>query len=138
MAENNYFTKILALMLATAAGIFAIWFALIRQDSADWITSQVVHQASPYAVSEDGDGLIISNVVAGYEFKAPVGFKSAGARNLSFYLENGGQKKCEIRHYVKKPKVKLEKENLVFELTNQEEIGCEKYLLTIRDSVLLN
>ncbi len=138
MSGSNYFLKITVLFLATGAGIFAIWYALIREDSAVWLTSQVVHQASPYAVTETDDGLIIGNVVAGYEFSLPRGFKSLGARNLTFYLGAAGEKTCEIRHYVKKSGGKLKAENLIFELVDKNENGCEKYLSVIKNSVLIN
>ncbi len=149
MRRQNYFSKIIILFLATGAGIFAIWFALIREDSADWLTSQVVHQVSPYAVSETDEGLIISNVVAGYEFSLPNNFKTLGARNLSFYLEEAGEKKCEIKHYYVKTANVAENEakvvlpskggKLVFELVNKtEESVCGKYLMVIKNNLVID
>lgn len=125
--------------MATFASIFIIWYSLVRPESSDWLVAQVVHQVSPYAVSQTPDGLIIGNVVAGYEFKTPPGFKTLGARNLSFYLEEEGVKKCEIRHYVKRAGVVAKAENLVFELTDKREKDvCGKYLLSIRNSLAVD
>jgi len=129
MSGQNYFKKIAVLFLATFAGIFAVWYGLVKQESVDWLVGQVAHQVSPYAVSETYDGAIITNVVAGYAFTLPPGFKTTGARNLSFYLEDGGGKKCEIRHQAK---------DLVFELVNKDETAsCRKYLDRIKKSVIL-
>jgi len=130
MSGQNYFKKIAVLFLATFAGIFAVWYGLVKQESVDWLVGQVAHQVSPYAVSETYDGAIITNVVAGYAFTLPPGFKTTGARNLSFYLEDGGGKKCEIRH-------KADGSNLVFELVNENEAAvCKKYLERIKKSVI--
>lgn len=129
MYAKNYFLKMIILFAATFAGLFAVWYALIRQESVDWLVGQVAHQVSPYAISEIDAGLIITNVVAGYEFKLPQGFKTLGARNLSFYLEDGGGKKCEIRH-------KSAGGNLFFELVNEKETNiCRRYLEQIRGSL---
>ena len=129
MSGQNYFRKIAVLFLATFAGIFAIWYGLVRQESVDWLVGQVAHQVSPYAVSETYDGAIITNVVASYAFTLPPGFKTTGARDLSFYLEDGGGKKCEIRH-------KSAGGNLFFELVNEKETNiCRRYLEQIRGSL---
>ena len=146
MSEQNYSAKIIVLFLATLAGIFVIWYALIREQSADWISSQIVHQASPYAVSEIGNGLIINNVILNYEFRLPRGFKTDGARNLNFFMEEADRQKCEIRHYyLNEGKARglaagetrliipLRRQKLVFELVNQAEKGrCEGYLKQIK------
>ena len=123
---------------------------MIREESADWISSQVVHQVSPYAIAENSSGLIIDNVIMGYEFKLPQGFKTIGARNFSFFMEEEGQKKCEIRHYYinadkakklssddKKIVVSLDNTKLVFELvgTKTEKDFCAKYLKQIEASI---
>lgn len=145
MTEQNYFNKIVILFIATFANIFVVWYFMIRAESSDWISSLVVHQVSPYAVTEDGGGLIINNVIMGYEFKLPQGFKTIGARNFSFFMEEDGQKKCEIRHYHvnadkakqllsddKKAVVLLNDAKLVFELADQGETNdCLKYLSQI-------
>jgi hypothetical protein len=151
-AEKDFTIKILILFLATFAGIFAIWYALIREESVDWLSSQISHQASPYAVTETEDGLIISNVLIGYSFDLPVGFKTTGAKNLSIFMEEAGAKKCEIKHsYLNAAKANgladnetrlimpLGRQKLVFELVNKEEKNiCEKYLLDIRNNLIIN
>jgi len=133
MSSKNYLAKILALSAATLAGIFAVWYSLVRPESADWIAAQVAHQVSPYVVimADDG-GLIISNPAAGYEFSLPAGFKTAGARNLSFYLAAGGVKKCLIKH-------KAEGKNLIFELADEkEEAVCGRYLERIKSGAAVD
>jgi len=148
MPHENYTFKFIILFLATFAGVFAIWFALIREESADWVSSLVAHQVSPYAVTEADGGVIINNVVMGYEFSLPKGFKTLGARNLSFYLEAAGEKKCEVRHYYLKSEQVSENETkivlsakrgkLVFELVDASEIkNCGKYLMGIKNSLAL-
>ena len=152
-AKQSYTIKILILFLATGAGIFAIWYALMREESSDWIVGQVVHQASPYAVSLNDDGTVtINNVVAGYEFSLPDKFKTNGARNLILYIEEPGEKKCEIKHYylnedkangltVDKAKliISLRQQKLVFELANKSEIdNCGGYLMEIKNKIVVN
>src|SRR3989338_9867252 len=148
MREQNYTIKILILFLATGAGIFAIWYAMIREQSADWLVGQIAHQASPYAVTETEDGLIISNVLIGYGFDLPAGFKTNGAKNLILYIEEGGEKKCEIKHYYLKTGEASENEakivlpaqrgKLVFELVNENEKDvCGNYLLLIKNKLVL-
>lgn len=88
------------LFIATVANIFAMWYFFIREESVDWISSQVLHQPSPYAViGADGGEAAVENMISGYVFSLPKGFKTAGARNLTFYLEENGVKKCEIKHF---------------------------------------
>ncbi|OGF24552.1 hypothetical protein A3H09_00605 [Candidatus Falkowbacteria bacterium RIFCSPLOWO2_12_FULL_45_13] len=100
MYQTDYSIKITVLFLSTLVSIFIIWYALVREESADWISAQIVHQASPYAVTEAADGrLIVDNVVMGYGFNLPRGFKTAGARNLEFYREEDGKKTCPAKHY---------------------------------------
>ena len=147
--EKDYTIKILILFLATGAGVFAIWYTMIREQSADWISAQVVHQVSPYAVTETEDGLIISNVLIGYGFDLPKGFKTTGAKNLVLFREEAGVKKCEIKHHFSRAekaadsqaKIVLSAESggLVFELVNQNEINdCGKYLREIKDNAVVN
>lgn len=150
MREQNYTLKFLILFLATGAGIFAIWYALMREESVDWLSSQISHQVSPYAVTETEDGLIITNVLIGYGFDLPTGFKTTGAKNLVLFREEAGGKKCEIKHfYLNAAKAKgladietrliipLRQRKLVFELVNKSEIDdCGKYLEEIKSSVV--
>lgn len=142
MARQNYTLKFIILFLATFAGILAIWYSMIRQESADWITSQVVHQVSPYAVTATGQSLIVSNVVAGYEFVLPGNFQTSGARNLILWREQDGRQFCLIKHYYIKPASAARiadneygfiksagSGQLVFELVNQaEKDACQEEL----------
>ncbi|KKS34201.1 MAG: hypothetical protein UU95_C0016G0033 [Parcubacteria group bacterium GW2011_GWC2_42_12] len=151
MYESNYFNKIAILFIATFANIFVIWYFMIREESSNWISSQVVHQISPYIIDEDSDGLVIDNVILDYEFRLPPGFKTIGARNFSFFMEEDGQKKCEIRHYYinasrakklssddGKTVILLNSAKLVFELvgTKEEKNFCAKYLEQIEASLI--
>ncbi|MDP2709350.1 MAG: hypothetical protein Q8O93_04915 [bacterium] len=130
MPTNNYFFKIIILSAATMSGLFAIWYALARQESVDWVVGQVGHQVSPYAVTDTGDGMIVTDVVRGYTFILPAGFKTSGARNLSFYLEDAGVKECEIRHYYN--------QSARFELIDGiKTSACVKYLDKIEKSLVI-
>ena len=85
-----------------------------------------------------------------YEFKLPQGFKTIGARNFSFFMEEAGQKKCEIKHYYvdadkakklssddEKAVVLFNNTKLVFEAvgTETEKTICAKYLKQIEASI---
>ncbi|MFH0956043.1 MAG: hypothetical protein V1801_02415 [Candidatus Falkowbacteria bacterium] len=147
--EKNYTLKILILFLATSAGIFAIWYALMRDESVDWLSSQIVHQASPYVMTETEDGLFVSNVLLGYGFNLPEDFKTTGSKNLSFFMEEAGEKKCEIKHSVvtedtankfmpsnSRAVISLRELKFIFELANTaEQDVCGKYLEEIKNIV---
>ncbi|MDD4900926.1 MAG: hypothetical protein PHS62_02315 [Patescibacteria group bacterium] len=151
MNRPNYYNKIVILFIATFANIFIMWYFLVREESVDWISSQIIHQASPYAmtVAEDGK-VIIDNVILGYGFVLPKGFETAGAKNLSFYIMADGGKKCEIKHYyvradkaggeaadTRKMIIPFRSNNLIFELTGSEadKSLCAGYLKQIKDSL---
>ena len=150
--EKNYTLKIFILFLATGAGIFSIWYALIRQESADWVVDQISHQVSPYAVTETKSRLIISNVLIGYSFNLPNTFKTAGARNLNFFMGEAAAKKCEIKHFYfdvdkagslisdeTKLIIPARRQTLVFELANKEEKNvCARYLSVIKNNLTVN
>lgn len=153
MTDQNYFNKIVILIVATLANIFVIWYFMIREESSDWISTQVAHQVSPYAITENSGGLIIDNVILGYEFRLPPGFKTTGARNFRFFMEADGQKKCEIRHYYinagkaqkilsddKQVVILLSGVKLVFESvgTETEKSSCAKYLKQIEASITMD
>ena len=78
MSSYNYYLKIAILLIATGAGIFAIWYVLVCDESSDWLVGQIAHQASPYAITETADGLIINNVLLDYNFSLPKDFKTFG------------------------------------------------------------
>lgn len=150
--EKNYTLKILILFLATGAGIFAIWYALMREASVDWLSSQISHQVSPYAITEIKNGLIINNVLIGYDFELPKDFKTNGAKNLILFMEKAGVKKCEIKHsYLNANKdngladnetrliIPVRQQKLVFELVNKSELNdCGKYLTVIKNNLAVN
>jgi len=152
MSDQNNFIKFLVLFVFTSANIFMVWSFMIREEGPDWLNSQVAHQVSPYTITETDRGAIINNIVMGYEFKLPAGFKTTGARNFSFFLEEDGKKKCEIRHYLSADRVKkissgdgkvvilFNNAELVFELVvaETEKAFCAEYLKQIEDSLAIN
>ncbi len=152
MLEKNYTVKFLILFLATFAAVFAIWYTLMREESVNWLSSQIVHQISPYVIAETEDDLIVSNPLMGYDFSLPKGFKTNGAKNISFFMEEGGVKKCQIKHYYLNANkannleaqetrliIPLLQKKLVFDLVNKSEINdCGKYLLEIKNNIVVD
>jgi hypothetical protein len=150
--KRNYTIKILILFLATFASIFAIWYALMREQSVDWLSSQIAHQISPYTITENEDGFFIDNMLLGYGFSLPEGFRTNGAKNLVLFIDEAGQKKCEIKHfYINADKdnglaasettliIPFHQQKLVFELVNKtDQDVCIEYLDEISRSVINN
>ncbi len=150
--EKKYTAKIFVLIATTCFSIFIIWYALIRQESVDWLSSQISHQVSPYIITEDENGFFVENTLLNYGFNLPEGFKTNGAKNLTLFIEDGDQKKCEIKHfYFNNDKAKnlvnseinliitAQDKKLVFELVNaNEQNTCKKYLSQINKSFIAN
>jgi len=150
--EKNYTIKILILFLATLVSIFAIWYVLMREESVDWLSSQISHQLSPYVMAENENGFFIDNTLLGYGFNLPEGFKTNGAKNLVLFMGEADKKKCEIKHFSldtnkanglmtdeTKFIIPSDRKKLVFELVNKNEINdCEKYLMEIKNSIMFN
>ena len=149
MPLQSYFFKFFVLFSSTILIIFTVWYFLVREESVDWVSSHVIHQSSPYAVTTTDDGkVIVDNVVLGYGFSLPAGFKTSGARNFSFFLEEDDQKLCAIRHYylemsrgsstATKLVVPIKTGQLVFELAESagEKADCAVYLKQIESSLI--
>jgi hypothetical protein len=126
---------------------------MIREESSDWISTQVVHQVSPYVVSENSGRLSVENVVLGYHFNLPRGFRTVGARKFILFLEKENEQECAIKHYnlaAEKAKtivsdgqrevVLFNNSKLIFESigTSVEKDICSKYLKDISQSVLFD
>jgi hypothetical protein len=97
-----YLIKIFILVLFAVLGELFIWWALVRDESVDWITSQLVHNPSVYAISqiEDG-GTIVGNVLYGFEITLPVGWQAEEKRVPDFNFLVDGQIICRIKTQVK-------------------------------------
>ena len=152
MSDKNYYNKIAILFIASFANIFVLWYFIVREESFDWADAQVSHLTSPYAVSENSGGVTVSNIIMNYDFKLPAGFKTVGARNFNFFLEEGGGKKCEIKHYYlnadrvkelssddKREVILWNNMKLIFELVKAEEKKvCGKYLREMEKNMEFN
>ncbi len=145
MRERYYSIKIFILLLSTAVGVFVIWWSMIREESADWINGQIVHQVSPFAITATDEGTIVSNVVSGYEFTVPIELKVSGSKNLTFVAAEGAIN-CQIKHsakIVKGQKPEGEKEinwrgkklNFVVISDPTSQASCEKYFEQIKKSL---
>ncbi len=146
MRERYYLTKIFILLFATAVGVFVIWWSMIREEGADWISGQIVHEASPFAITRTDEGTIVSNVISGYEFTVPAELKVSGSKNLIFVVD-ASEINCQIKHSVKimkgqKPGEEKEinwrgkKLNFIVISDPTSQASCEKYFEQIRKSLI--
>jgi len=98
-----YLIKIIVLVLAAVLGELIIWWALVREESVDWITGQLVHNPSVYAISQLEDGrIIVGNVLDGFEITLPPGWEAEEKRVPGFSFKVDGQPICEIKSQVKR------------------------------------
>ncbi|MFA4833972.1 MAG: hypothetical protein WC619_03965 [Patescibacteria group bacterium] len=98
-----YLVKVVVLVLAAVLGELIIWWALVREESVEWITGQIVHNPSPYAVTLLEDGrTIVGNVVKGFEITLPPGWQAKELRSPSFYLNENEALVCEVKSNIKK------------------------------------
>ncbi len=98
--KNECILKIAFLILITIIAEVVIWWAIIREDSVDWITSRIVHNPWPYAISELDDGrIIVGNVVKDFEITVPTGWEIERSKHPIFYIkdEESGEWVCEMR-----------------------------------------
>jgi len=98
-----YLIKIIVLVLVAVLGELIIWWALAREESVDWITGQLVHNPSVYAISQLEDGrIIVGNVLDGFEITLPPGWEAEEKRVPGFSFKVDGQPICEIKSRVKR------------------------------------
>jgi len=98
-----YLIKIIVLVLVAVLGELIIWWALAREESVDWITGQLVHNPSVYAISQLEDGrIIVGNVLDGFEITLPPGWEAEEKRVPGFSFKVDGQPICEIKSQVKR------------------------------------
>ncbi|MDD5071224.1 MAG: hypothetical protein PHQ42_00585 [Patescibacteria group bacterium] len=98
-----YLVKIAILVLVAVAGELIIWWALVREESVEWITGQLVHNPSVYAITQLDDGrTIIGNVLDGFEIILPEGWQAKELRSPNFYFNENGNLLCEIKSKVER------------------------------------
>jgi len=98
-----YLIKVAVLVLSAVLGELFIWWALVRDESVDWIAGQLVHNPSVYAITQMEDGrTIVGNVLDGFEIILPAGWEATQGKAPGFYLNIDGQLLCEIKSQVKK------------------------------------
>jgi hypothetical protein len=96
-----YLIKVIILVLVAVLGELFIWWALVRDESVDWITGQLVHNPSVYAITQMDDGrTIVGNVLDGFEITLPTGWKATQGKAPDFYFDINGQGICEIKSRV--------------------------------------
>jgi hypothetical protein len=96
-----YLVKVVVLVLAAVLGELFIWWALVRDESVDWIAGQLVHNPSVYAITEMDNGrTIVGNVLDGFEITLPAGWEATQGKAPDFYFDIDGQKICEIKSRV--------------------------------------
>ncbi len=100
-SPQNYGLKFGILILSTVTSVFLIWYTMVRQESVDWISGQVMHQPSTYAISTTEQGMtVVSNVLYNFQIILPVGFKVAESKNPVYYYEANGKTVCQVKNYV--------------------------------------
>jgi len=100
---KNYIFKILVLVIAAVLAELSIWWAMVREESVDWIAGQIVHQPWPYAISEIDDGrIIVGNVLIGFEVTLPAEWQVVKSKHPSFYLGEIDNMTCEVTSSIDK------------------------------------
>jgi len=116
---KNYGLKIAVLVLAAVLGELLIWWGMVREESADWLVSQVTHIPWSYAITEMEDGrTVIGNVVQGFEVTLPPLWQIKKLKHPSFYLSEGEELVCEIKSDVIKHNGKIGVRELLKEQEN--------------------
>lgn len=100
---KNYLIKIIILVLAAVLGELFIWWAMVREESIDLITDQILHKPWPYAISlMDDDRTVVGNVIIGFEVTLPAGWQVKRLKNPSFFLSDNDMIICEINSDIEK------------------------------------
>jgi len=96
--SKNYVLKIIVLMVSTMLGVWLIWYTMVREESIDWISGQIIHQAYPYAITQLEDSrVIVGNVVKGFEVTLPAGWQVKEVKHPIFYYSRNEETICEIK-----------------------------------------
>ncbi|MFH1427587.1 MAG: hypothetical protein ABIG60_03610 [Patescibacteria group bacterium] len=94
---KNYLIKIIILVLAAVIGELIIWWAMVREDSVDYIAGQVLHNPWPYAITKLEDGrIIVGNITKGYEVTLPAGWQIERAQHPVFSYIKDEKNICQI------------------------------------------
>ncbi len=97
-----YLIKIIILFLASLFAEYIIWWAMIREESVNWLAGHVVHPVPPYTISKIEDGqTVVANVVKGFEITVPANWEVEKTRHPYFSLKNEKGLICEIKSEVK-------------------------------------
>jgi hypothetical protein len=109
---KNYIIKIILLVLVALLAEYLIWWALVREESVDWIAGHINHVPSPYAISEMDDGRkVVANVVLGFELLLSDNWEVKNGKNPIFYFKNKKEEYiCEVKSEVKRNVALEEKE----------------------------
>ncbi len=100
-SPQNYYLKFGILILSTFTSIFLIWYTMVRQESVDWISGQVVHQPNTYAISQTEQGLtVVSNILYNFQIILPAGFKVQESRNPVYYYGKENKIICQIKNQI--------------------------------------
>lgn len=105
--SKSYWIKIAIVVLAAVIAELVIWWAMVREESVDWIGTQVLHQPYAYAITEIDDGrIVVGNVVKGFEVTLPAGLEVVRSKNPTFlFKQETGEVICQIKsnitHYGK-------------------------------------
>ena len=97
-----YLIKIIILVLSAVLDELIIWWALIREESVEWIMGQVIYNPSPYAIIQlEDERMIVGNVLDGFEIILPPGWE-AEEKKVPDFFKVDRQSLCEIKGRVKK------------------------------------
>ena len=105
---ENYIFKILVLVLVSVLAEYAIWWAMVREESVDWIAGQIYHTPWAYVVTlVEEDDKLVTNVEIGYEVVVPSEWTIDNKKHPYFYLASeldANDILCEIKSDVIKGK----------------------------------
>ncbi len=120
-----YIIKIIILVLVAVLGELFIWWAMVREESVDWLAGQIMHNPWPYAVTQIEDGrTIIGNVIIGFEVTLPAGWQVERLKYPNFYFSRDNELICEIKSDIIKSEEKIE----IMELLSQEDNFIRTYV----------
>jgi len=95
--KKNYLIKIIVLVLAAVLGELFIWWGMVREESIDFLSGQILHNPWPYAVSlMEDDRTVVGNVTLGFEIVLPVDWQVKKLKNPSYFLSDNEAIICEI------------------------------------------
>jgi hypothetical protein len=145
---KNYIFKIVLLVLSALLAEYFIWWAMVREESVDWLAGHINHIPSPYAISEMDDGRkIVGNVILGFELVLSDNWNVENSKNPSFFY-NEEDTICKINTDIRRntgieetEKYKVFKKNdfLIYSKENNTESGeyLYEYLIEVEDNFII-